>query len=397
MHAVDAEDVRDLVRVGDDGGRAERKDQPCELVDHQLHRLEVHVRVDEARDDVASRRVERLVALVATDARDDAVDDRDVGVEPLAGEDREDATTPDDEVGRLVSAGDGDRRCSPSIEGSVMRGALSYSRRVSRQAGQEEQMRRKFVLGGLVLALAVTALALAGGGAARSEQEPFKVAWIYPGPHNDGGWSQAHDKGRLDVEKALGSKVADDLQGEHLLERAGAADRREPRSRRQQDDLRLLVRVSSSSVSTAAVQEVPGRPLRAGDRVRRSRRTSREYFGAGEDTIYLSGMAAGAATKKGVIGYIVPFAIPEVIRHANAFALGAQATHPGAKVKLVWTNVVVSTRQGEEGREEPHRRGRRRARAERRQPGRRRSTPSRRASRGSATTPTRGSSRRRSG
>ena len=63
-----------------------------------------------------------------------------------------------------------------------------------------------------------------------------------------------------------------------------------------------------------------------------------EYFGAGEDTIYLSGMAAGAATKKGVLGYVVPFAIPEVIRHANAWALGVQAMHPGAKVKLVWTN-----------------------------------------------------------
>src|SRR5437868_837981 len=63
-----------------------------------------------------------------------------------------------------------------------------------------------------------------------------------------------------------------------------------------------------------------------------------EYFGAAEDAIYLSGMAAGAATKSGTIGYVVPFAIPEVIRHANAFALGAQATHPGAKVKLIWTN-----------------------------------------------------------
>src|SRR6059058_3571815 len=53
-------------------------------------------------------------------------------------------------------------------------------------------------------------------------------------------------------------------------------------------------------------------------------------------------MAAGAATKKGVIGYIVPFPIPEVIRHANAFALGAQAMHPGVKVKLVWTHDWVS-------------------------------------------------------
>jgi basic membrane protein A len=49
-------------------------------------------------------------------------------------------------------------------------------------------------------------------------------------------------------------------------------------------------------------------------------------------------MAAGAATKKGTLGYVVAYPIPEVIRHANAFALGAQATHPGAKVKLVWTN-----------------------------------------------------------
>jgi basic membrane protein A len=63
-----------------------------------------------------------------------------------------------------------------------------------------------------------------------------------------------------------------------------------------------------------------------------------EYFGASEEAIYLSGMAAGAATKKGTIGYVVPFAIPEVIRHANAFVLGAQAMRPNAKVRLVWTN-----------------------------------------------------------
>ena len=34
----------------------------------------------------------------------------------------------------------------------------------------------------------------------------------------------------------------------------------------------------------------------------------------------------------------MPFAIPEVIRHANAFALGAQAVRPDATVKLIWTN-----------------------------------------------------------
>src|SRR5437016_14201405 len=67
---------------------------------------------------------------------------------------------------------------------------------------------RKYVVGALVLGLAATALVVAGGSAAKpGATTPFKVAWIYPGPHNDHGWSQAHDVGRLYVQKALGSKV----------------------------------------------------------------------------------------------------------------------------------------------------------------------------------------------
>ena len=54
MHAVGAEDVRELVRVEDDRGRAEGKHEPGEFVRQQLRGLKVHVRVDEARNDVAS-------------------------------------------------------------------------------------------------------------------------------------------------------------------------------------------------------------------------------------------------------------------------------------------------------------------------------------------------------
>ena len=60
VDAVGAEHVRDLVRVGDDRGRAEREHETRELVDEELHGLEVHVRVDEARDDVPAVRVDRL-------------------------------------------------------------------------------------------------------------------------------------------------------------------------------------------------------------------------------------------------------------------------------------------------------------------------------------------------
>ena len=45
---------------------------------------------------------------------------------------------------------------------------------------------------------------MAGGAQAADK---LKACWVYPGPHNDGGFSQQHDIGRLDVQKALGDKV----------------------------------------------------------------------------------------------------------------------------------------------------------------------------------------------
>ena len=106
VDAVGAEHVRDLVRVDHDRRRPERQDEPRELVEHQLRRLEVDVRVDEARHDVASARVQLLGPLVLPEPGDEAVDDRDVGFEPLAREDGEHAPAADDEVRRLVATCD---------------------------------------------------------------------------------------------------------------------------------------------------------------------------------------------------------------------------------------------------------------------------------------------------
>jgi len=63
-----------------------------------------------------------------------------------------------------------------------------------------------------------------------------------------------------------------------------------------------------------------------------------EYYGAGEDGDFLSGMAAGAATKNGKIGFVAPYPIPEVIREIDAFTMGARLMNPSATVQVVWTN-----------------------------------------------------------
>ncbi len=198
--------------------------------------------------------------------------------------------------------------------------------------------------GALVLALGVST----GSARTHKQSAAFKAAWIYVGPHDDHGWSQAHDVGRLYVQHALGSKVKTTFK-ENVPEGPQTCQVIESLVR----DGNKIIFSTSFGFQTCMVSEAKKHPDVKFEQATGTARSKNlaEYFGAAEDAIYLSGMAAGAATKKGVIGYVVPFAIPEVIRHANAFALGAQATHPGAKVRLIWTNswldVAKETKAGQ--------------------------------------------------
>src|SRR3954471_4388999 len=202
---------------------------------------------------------------------------------------------------------------------------------------------RRFMLGALlaclVMAAALTAT-LASAKPGRSTKA-FKVAWIYPGPYNDGGWSSAHDAGRKYAEKVLGAKIQTTYKDKAFSNAqvpamvAGLV----------RDGYQMIFATSFGELELGVNGQLYAKYPKVlfeqatGTQIKPNQS---EYFGAAEDTIYLSGMAAGAATQKGVIGYVVPYGIPEVVRHANAFALGAQATHPGAKVKLVWTNAWFS-------------------------------------------------------
>jgi basic membrane protein A and related proteins len=195
-------------------------------------------------------------------------------------------------------------------------------------------MSRRMGVLALTMAVAAALSALTAATAGARQSAAFKVAWIYVGPHNDHGWSQAHDAGRLYVQKALGGKVQTTFK-ENVPEGPQTAQVIDSLVR---DGNKLIFATSFGyqDAMVAAAKKYPDVKFEQATGYKLSKNLA-QYYGAGEDAIYLSGMAAGAATKKGVVGYVVPFAIPEVIRHTNAFALGVQATHPGAKIKIVWT------------------------------------------------------------
>jgi basic membrane protein A len=192
---------------------------------------------------------------------------------------------------------------------------------------------RKIALGVVFLTAVALVFASVGSGAQKHKADAYKAAWIYVGPHNDGGWSQAHEQGRLYVQKKLGDRVETTYK-ENIA--VGPQFNQTVASLVAQG-YKLIFATSYGMVTKALAQKYPQVKFEQATGTLVTKNVS-EYFGRAEDTIFLSGMAAGAAAKCNTIGYIVPFPIPEVIRHANAFALGAQLTHPGVKIRLVWTN-----------------------------------------------------------
>jgi len=169
-----------------------------------------------------------------------------------------------------------------------------------------------------------------GGGS-----KTIKAAWIYVGSADDAGWTAAHDAGRKYAASHLGAKLQTTFK-ENVPEG--------PQTTQVIDDLvrdgNKIIFATSFGYQDAMVKAAKKYPDVKFEQATGSKLAPNlsEYYGAGEDSIYLAGMAAGAASKSGHLGYVAPFAIPEVIRDINAYTLGAQTTHPGATVKVVWTN-----------------------------------------------------------
>jgi basic membrane protein A len=183
----------------------------------------------------------------------------------------------------------------------------------------------------IVAALALSACGTTGP--ATTTSAPFKAAWIYVGPIGDAGWTKAHDNGRLMVEQQLGSKVKTAYK-ENVPE-----DNVTPVIEDLIRDGNKIIFATSYGFQKGMAEAAKKHPdvyfeQATGEKLDKN---LAEYFGAAEDADYLTGMATGAATKNGKIGFVAPFAIPEVIREINAITLGAQAMRPGATVRVVWT------------------------------------------------------------
>jgi basic membrane protein A len=166
-------------------------------------------------------------------------------------------------------------------------------------------------------------------------KDRFNVAFVYVGPVGDGGWTWAHDQGRKAMEKALGAhtvfveNVAEGAEAEQVVRSLA----------RKGFDLIIGTSFGYMDAMDAVAKEFPKVRFVHIAGFKSNGTNYGNLFGAMESMKYLAGFIAGARAKAdGVpkLGYIAPFPIPEVIRLANAVAIGAQVTCPECTMEIRW-------------------------------------------------------------
>lgn len=165
----------------------------------------------------------------------------------------------------------------------------------------------------------------------------FSVGFVYVGPIGDGGWTWAHDEGRLFLEKNLGVKT---LFLENIAEGAEAEQAIRGLARKGVD-LIITTSFGFMDATEAIAFEFPKSHFVHVSGFKKNNTNFANLMGAMESMRYLAGMIAGAravADSSTLVGAVEPFPIPEVIRLLNAFALGMRVTCPDCTVQVRWTN-----------------------------------------------------------
>lgn len=164
----------------------------------------------------------------------------------------------------------------------------------------------------------------------------YNVAFVYVGPHDDGGWSQAHDVGRQYVEANVENvhtvfveNVAEGADAEQVIRSLA----------RKGFDVIFTTSFGFMDASEMVAEEFPDVDIIHISGFKSNGANFGNLMGAMENMKYLAGILAGSramADGNPRLGYIATFPIPEVLRLGNAFALGAQKTCPECTMDVRW-------------------------------------------------------------
>lgn len=206
---------------------------------------------------------------------------------------------------------------------------------MSKNLDERARGRRELVTGVAALSAGAALGVLPGRAGAQAQSGPLNVGFVYVGPIADAGWTTQHDRGRLQMEKALGGRVKTTYV-EKVSEGADA-DRVIRDLAAQGNRLIFTTSFGYMDPTIRVARQFPNVVFEhaTGYKTARNVGTYNARFYEGR---YLAGMVAGRMTRSNVAGYVAAFPIPEVLQGINAFTLGMRAVNPKAEMKVVWVN-----------------------------------------------------------
>ena len=170
------------------------------------------------------------------------------------------------------------------------------------------------------------------------EKDKFNVAMVLIGPHDDGGWSQAHYEGLVYVEENVPNVHVAYI--ENVPEGADSEQVFRALSRKGFD---LIIGTSYGFMDPMETvsAEYPDIMYIHISGIKSNGTNFGNLFGAMEVMKYLAGMLAGARAQMDgnpKLGYMATFPIPEELRLGNAIALGMRRTCPECTMDVRWIN-----------------------------------------------------------
>jgi len=170
------------------------------------------------------------------------------------------------------------------------------------------------------------------------EKGKFNVAMVLIGPHDDGGWSQAHYEGLQYVEQNVPN--AHTAYIENVPEGADSEQVFRALARKGFDLIYGTSFGFMDPMETVAT-DFPDTKFVHISGYKSNGTNFGNLFGAMENMKYLAGMLAGARAKMDgnpKLGYMATFPIPEELRLGNAIALGMRKTCPECTMDVRWIN-----------------------------------------------------------
>ncbi|HEY7131358.1 MAG TPA: BMP family ABC transporter substrate-binding protein [Candidatus Limnocylindrales bacterium] len=166
----------------------------------------------------------------------------------------------------------------------------------------------------------------------------FNVAMVLIGPHDDGGWSQAHYEGL--------QYLCQNLAGSHVayveLVPEGADSEQVFRSLARKG-FNFIIGTSFGYMDPmeTVAKDFPDATFLHLTGYKSNGKNFGNFFGAVEDFKYMAGMLAGSRAKKDgnpKIGYMATFPIPEELRLGNAITRGVKVTCPECTIDVRFIN-----------------------------------------------------------